>query len=219
MTQAQVEAAARAFIAPYDAVTNDTLHSFVAKFPNNIHIVMAMSITPHSAQAILDFRSALSASPPAPQPASQDTTQYGWVIEGAWSAAQTIEYWTGGPLWSQDHMNAIRFARREDADRAAFMMLDGMNVRVVEHGWDQSHALQPASQWRDIASLPEGQHVLLYLPNGERGVGGMETAMVFKDGDGWSYWTHGGPNSGSDFELVEKPTHYQPLPAPPESTR
>lgn len=71
--------------------------------------------------------------------------------------------------------------------------------------------------WQPIASVPAGEHVLLYFPNGERGVGGIEAATVFPDnGDGLTGgWTHGGPNSGSDWEFCERPTHWMPLPEPP----
>lgn len=80
-------------------------------------------------------------------------------------------------------------------------------------------ALVPSGPWFPIESLPEGRNVLLYFPYGEKGVGGMECAMVFRselDGS-WSYWTHGGPNSGSDWEPRddERPTHWMPLPEPP----
>ena len=75
------------------------------------------------------------------------------------------------------------------------------------------------SEWQPIETLRDGEHVLLYFPIGERGVGGRETAMVFRHDDEWSYWSHGGPNSGSDFEPSrdgERPTHWMPLPEPPK---
>ncbi len=79
--------------------------------------------------------------------------------------------------------------------------------------------LVPHGRWFPISSLPEGRHVLLYWQDGERGAGGTECATVFRGPGGeWSYWTHGGPNSGSDWEPYnrEKPTHWMPLPEPPE---
>lgn len=70
--------------------------------------------------------------------------------------------------------------------------------------------------WRPIETVPQGEHVLLYWPEGERGNGGMECATVYH-GDPMSFWTHGGPNSGLDWEPRndEKPTHWMPLPDPP----
>lgn len=70
--------------------------------------------------------------------------------------------------------------------------------------------------WQPIDTLPEGEHVLLWFPVGEREVGGMECATVYISEDGeWGFWTHGGPNSGSDWWCDEKPTFWMPLPDPP----
>lgn len=79
---------------------------------------------------------------------------------------------------------------------------------------------QKAGSWQPIETLPEGEHILLWFPNGERGVGGMETGTVFRNYDDGSLdsgaWTHGGPNSGSDWEFCEPPTLWMPLPEPPK---
>lgn len=82
-------------------------------------------------------------------------------------------------------------------------------------------ALAAEREWRPIETAPEGEHVMLWWPEGERGIGGIECATIFR-GDphsstGMSFWTHGGPNSGTDWEPrnSEKPTHWQPLPSPP----
>lgn len=73
--------------------------------------------------------------------------------------------------------------------------------------------------WRPIGSLEDGEHVLLYFQHGERGVGGIESGTVFRYDDQWSYWTHGGPNSGLDWypRDNENPTHWMPLPTAPAS--
>lgn len=71
------------------------------------------------------------------------------------------------------------------------------------------------SEWQPIETYEDGEHVLFWLPHGERGVGGMETGMLFRGDGDWHFWTHGGPNSGSDFEMFEKPTHWMRLPQPP----
>lgn len=59
----------------------------------------------------------------------------GWVIEGAWSHVQSPDYWVGSSAWSQDHNRALRFARKQDAEQAAALMLDGIRVRICEHMW------------------------------------------------------------------------------------
>ena len=73
-------------------------------------------------------------------------------------------------------------------------------------------------QWQSIDTVPEGEHVLLFFPNGEKGNGGIETATVFRDEspNGFSYWTHGGPNAGGDWETREAPTHWMRLPPAPK---
>jgi hypothetical protein len=74
--------------------------------------------------------------------------------------------------------------------------------------------------WQPIETAPEAEHILLWFPNGENGIGGMECATIYKDLDsnlGFSFWTHGGPNAGDDFYPVEVPTMWMPLPKPPES--
>jgi hypothetical protein len=63
--------------------------------------------------------------------------------------------------------------------------------------------------WQPISTMPFGERVMLFFADGEKGNGEIDTNWVFRDErnpDGpWSYWTWGGPNSGSDFERDEKP--------------
>lgn len=68
-----------------------------------------------------------------------------------------------------------------------------------------------------IASYPKGHHALFWFPNGEKGVGGYETARAYPDDDGVyrTGWTHGGPNSGTDFDFCEPPTMWTKLPESP----
>ncbi len=68
---------------------------------------------------------------------------FGWVIEGAWSETSRPDYWVGSSRWSTDHAKALRFARKQDAQQAADLMLDGINVRICEH------------QWAEVVSGPE----------------------------------------------------------------
>lgn len=76
--------------------------------------------------------------------------------------------------------------------------------------------------WQPIETLPEAEHVALWFPKGERGVGGIECATVYLEGDGgfsktgMAFWTHGGPNAGTDWEPrnEEKPTRWARLNEP-----
>lgn len=81
-------------------------------------------------------------------------------------------------------------------------------------------AFAARSRWQLISEAPEGEHVLLWFPKGERGIGGVECGTFWRDPDGriTCFWTHGSANAGSDWEARdgEQPTHWQPLPSPPE---
>jgi hypothetical protein len=68
----------------------------------------------------------------------ESVEESGWVIELAASEPCNPQYWAGSSLWIPDHLKAIRFARRQDAHQAADFMLDGMKIRVCEHGWTVS---------------------------------------------------------------------------------
>lgn len=76
----------------------------------------------------------------------------------------------------------------------------------------------PVGVWQPIDTYQDGDFVLFWFPNGEKGRGGKETAMAFRDDDGLirDGWTHGGPNSGSDFEFCEPPTMWCRLPDDPQ---
>ena len=72
--------------------------------------------------------------------------------------------------------------------------------------------------WQPIETAPGGRHILIWFPKGETGNGNMETATICRDENepfGMSFWTHGGPNSGSDWEAFEAPTKWRDLPPPP----
>ncbi len=85
-----------------------------------------------------------------------------------------------------------------------------LNERILE--------ATPIGVWQPIDTYRDGDRVLFWFPNGERGNGGMETAMAFRDEDGElrTGWTHGGPNAGSDFSFCEPPTKWCRLPNEPE---
>lgn len=57
----------------------------------------------------------------------------GWVIERGDSRPSAPAYWAGD-AWSQDHLDAIRFVRKLDAERVSARMTYPNN-RVCEHIW------------------------------------------------------------------------------------
>jgi hypothetical protein len=72
--------------------------------------------------------------------------------------------------------------------------------------------------WRPFSTYTQGEYVEFYFERGERGNGMSEMARAYLDGESppddpgsWSYWTYGGPNSGSDFSSDELPTHWRPV--------
>lgn len=64
--------------------------------------------------------------------------EIGWLIESALPGP--IKYWAGAPAqagdaaWTGDHLDAVRFARKRDAQRASARLLLGA-TRVAEHAW------------------------------------------------------------------------------------
>lgn len=62
---------------------------------------------------------------------------YAWVIEAGTSSVPL--YWTGFD-WSHNHMQAIRYAREEDAMTTSVhipTVLKRSGMRIREHGWER----------------------------------------------------------------------------------
>lgn len=63
----------------------------------------------------------------------------GWLIEDAESPASAPRYFTGtieGPVFQPDHLAAMRFARKEDAEAFALMSSGTLaGVRIAFHEW------------------------------------------------------------------------------------
>ena len=64
-------------------------------------------------------------------------SEFAWVIE---SGANPPEYWNGRALdrsaFTSRHDEAVRFARREDAEVVrCWLVKGGEYCRAVEHGW------------------------------------------------------------------------------------
>ena len=67
-------------------------------------------------------------------------TETGWVIERGDSEPSAPLYWAGHYEWERDHLKAVRFSRKEDAERVAERertLDDGgpEYARVCEHSW------------------------------------------------------------------------------------
>lgn len=66
----------------------------------------------------------------------------GWLIERADSSPAEPKYWAAGQreaerssAWTSNHMEAIRFARKDDAEKVANRIMAGIDVRICEHAW------------------------------------------------------------------------------------
>jgi len=76
------------------------------------------------------------------------------------------------------------------------------------------------SEWLPIETAPECEPILVWVPKANRGLDSAEVVILIYDaldpsGRGYSIWTNGGPNGGSDLDFDHNPTHWMPLPAPP----
>lgn len=93
------------------------------------------------------------------------------------------------------------------------LIADAAIAAYVSASGESADAPQP------IKTAPEGEHILLFFERGERGIGGIEAATIYKvtdaeGGMGLSYWTHGGPNAGTEWfpRNGETPTHWMRTP-------
>ena len=76
------------------------------------------------------------------------------------------------------------------------------------------------SEWQKIETAPEHIPILVWVPKINRGLDSAEVVILLRDehdpsGRGYSLWTNGGPNGGSDMDFEAAPTHWMPLPKPP----
>lgn len=71
----------------------------------------------------------------------------GWVIERGDSSPAKPKYWAAGQreaertsAWTSNHMEAIRFARKTDAEKTATRLFPNIGIRIAEHEWETSGA-------------------------------------------------------------------------------
>lgn len=60
---------------------------------------------------------------------------FAWLIE---DAVGGLGYY-GGVAWTHEHLKAVRYSRREDAERAIMGLPNGWHLigKAVEHGWHE----------------------------------------------------------------------------------
>jgi hypothetical protein len=157
----------------------------------------------------------------SPTPTSQsDETAFAWCIEHADSEPSRPRYFTGkrhpAMQWSDpgDHAEALRMARKEDAERvASFAGFYEPNPthRICEHGWMGRAPSAPAPKAAAEAWIPCGERmpetetpVLTYVL--QSGYYVYQVDQLTEDGD----WLE-------QISSFQKVTHWQPLPASPVS--
>ena len=89
-----------------------------------------------------DIANAIRALPVPEEAGVELDDESGWLIERADSSAAEPWYWAAGQrdaerssAWTQNHMEAIRFARKDDAEKVARRLFKDIEVRICEHGW------------------------------------------------------------------------------------
>lgn len=88
-----------------------------------------------------------------------------------------------------------------------------VNIMLANIVSAYADSLRPDDEgWFSMASYPVGNRAQFYLAEGEKGNGEIAIGMAFPNerGEFDSYWTWGGPNSGSD--IYEVPLMWRPLP-------
>jgi hypothetical protein len=107
-------------------------------------------------------------------------------------------------------------------ERIAELERDGWGPMTFEE-WDELLELakralkRPQTQWQDIASAPTNISVLIFIPNWDHYGPGIYRAILVDMG-GSKHWTTTAWSCGRDLRPDVQPTHWQPLPAPPEVT-
>jgi hypothetical protein len=67
-------------------------------------------------------------------PRKASERELGWLVEDVWSDG-AIVWWCGDRRFSSNHLEAIRFARREDAEAVIRHIATNGNLKAVEHMW------------------------------------------------------------------------------------
>lgn len=74
----------------------------------------------------------------------------------------------------------------------------------------------PMTSWQPIATCPVNAAVLIYVPNGEHYGHGVYRAILCDFGSG-RRWHTTGRHVGRDLiDEADAPTHWMPLPEPPQ---
>lgn len=87
-------------------------------------------------------------------------SEFAWVIERADTEPSAPAYWIGGSDWSQDNLDAVRFSRKQDAEKVA-SQLAGWHYRIAEHGWNARPAHYPLGMGEESRRLHREYNALV----------------------------------------------------------
>jgi len=126
-------AAESAFITQVGADYNNVVHAAVLKLKQVLISTESNWLDEQKAQWRREYMS--------------DNTDFAWLIENAELA--NVQYWTGQGVehWSFNPNEAMRFVRKEDAERALGWLVPARHyTRIAQHGWMRRLAEQPESK-------------------------------------------------------------------------
>lgn len=95
------------------------------------------------------IRAALSATQ-----AGNDVDEFGWLIEVGGYDGRALEYYDGLG-WTTNHLEAVRHARKEDAERVAAGLDHELEIRCVEHAWINSNRKDGGSDNARQRTIPD----------------------------------------------------------------
>src|SRR5947209_4018030 len=85
-----------------------------ARFPDHDHVAIPVTAD-EAALMVLLGTDWLNRNAPERLRERESVEESGWVIELAASEPCSPQYWAGSSLWVPEHLKAIRFSRKQDA--------------------------------------------------------------------------------------------------------
>lgn len=145
------------------------------------------------------------------------------IVEGRTPVCCNRPQWSGNPADAPECCGQPDYppeqeliARAGDDATAAYIAHSSPDrVRAL---LDALEAAEQRQAWQPIETAPTNQSVLIYIPNAEHYGDGIYRAILVDMGTG-RRWMTIGLHVGRDICGGYEPTHWQPLPLPPQESR